>query len=40
MQNNYGNYVPDNQVGLAQNGYQRSELYNPAFETGFRPAKD
>ncbi len=25
---------------VAQNGYQRSELYKPAFETGFRPAKD
>ncbi len=23
MQNNYGNYVPDNQSGLAQNGYQQ-----------------
>ena len=25
---------------VAQTGYRRSDLYNPAFETGFRPAKE
>ena len=25
---------------VSQSGYRRSDLYNPAFETGFRPAKE